>query len=93
MTPSDRSSLVPLPSRAALDAHFLEARCKLLDLAAILDRIGRGTGSGESANDPRIARIRQALEVLHDESGGRAERIQQIFSLDYDPNWERPKPR
>ena len=85
--------MTPLPSRTALDAYFLEARSKLLDLAAILDRIGRGAGSGELANDPRLARIRQALEVLHDESGDRAERIQQIFSLDYDPNWERPKPR
>jgi len=33
------------------------------------------------------------LEELRDESGGRAERIQKIFSLDYDPSWERPKPR
>jgi hypothetical protein len=46
-----------------------------------------------SADDPRIERIRKALEVLHDQSGGRAERIQQIFSLDYDPSWEKPKPR
>ena len=83
--------MTPLSSRTALDAYFLEARCKLLDLAAILDRIGRGGGDVEK--DPRLANIRQALEVLHDESGGRAERIQQIFSLEYDPNWERPKPR
>jgi hypothetical protein len=98
MTPSDRSSqnlasLNPLPSRTALDAYFLEARCKLLDLAAILDRIGRGAGSSELEDDPRLARIREALEVLHDESEGRAEHIQQIFSIVYDPNWERPKPR
>ncbi|HTU23309.1 MAG TPA: hypothetical protein VMG10_35065 [Gemmataceae bacterium] len=98
MTANDRSrpdnaSLVPLPSRTALDAYFLEARCKLLDLAAILDRIGRGADSSELENEPRLARVRQALEVLHDESGGRAERIQQIFSLDYDPSWERPQPR
>jgi hypothetical protein len=89
----DTASVVPLPSRAALDAYFLEARCKLLDLAAILDRIGRGAGSAELENDPRLGRIRQALEVLHDESDGRAEHIQQIFSLDYDPSWERPQPR
>jgi hypothetical protein len=82
-----------LTSRTALDAYFLEARSKLLDLAAILDRIGRGSGGGELENDPRLARIRQALEVLHDESGDRAELIQRVFSLDYDPNWERPKPR
>ena len=79
----------PLPAAKVLDAHFLEARSKLLDLAALLDRINRGGG----LEDPRLARIRQALEVLHDESGGRAERIQQIFSLDYDPAWERPQPR
>lgn len=84
--------MTPLSSRTALDAYFLEARCKLLDLAAILDRIGRG-GSGDVENDPRLANIRQALEVLRDESGGRAERIQQIFSLNYDANWEPPKPR
>ena len=83
----------PLPAPKALDAFFLEARAKLLDLAAILDRIGRGTGSGGVEADPRLARIRQALEVLHDQSGGRAERIQQIFSREYEPSWERPKPR
>ncbi len=85
--------MTPLSSHTALDSYFLEARCKLLDLAAILDRIGRGAGNSDLENDPRLARIHQALEVLHDQSGGRAERIQQIFSLDYDPNWERPKPR
>jgi hypothetical protein len=87
------SPAVPLPAVATLDAYFLEARCKLLDVAAILDRIGRGLGAAEIAGDPRLQRIRQALEVLHDPSGGRAERIQQIFSLDYDPTWQRPQPR
>ena len=87
------AAVSPVPARAALDAWFLEARSKLLDLAAILDRIGRGAGRGGGADDPRLARIRQALEVLHDQSGGRAERIQQIFSLEYDPTWERPQPR
>jgi hypothetical protein len=81
-----------LPAARALDAFFLEARCKILDLAAILDRVGRGAGRGAVDEDPRLARIRQALEVLHDQSGGRAERIQRIFSLDYDPTWERPQP-
>jgi hypothetical protein len=82
-----------LPATKALDAYFLEARAKLLDLAAALDRIGRGAGAAGVADDPRLAKIRQALEVLGDESGGRAERVQKIFSLDYDPAWERPQPR
>jgi hypothetical protein len=87
------AAVSPVPARAALDAWFLEARSKLLDLAATLDRIGRGAGAGEVEADPRLTKVRQALEVLHDQSGGRAERIQQIFSLEYDPTWERPQPR
>lgn len=83
-----------LPAQKALDNYFLEARCKLLDVAAILDRINRGHESGEVlAGDPRVEKIRKALDVLLDLSGGRAERIQQIFSLEYDPAWEKPKPR
>lgn len=84
----------PLPADKALEQYFFEARSKLLDIAAMLDRINRGQESGEVlAGDPRIEKIRKALEVLHDQNGGRAERIQQIFSLDYDVNWEKPKPR
>ncbi|HKI37485.1 MAG TPA: hypothetical protein VKA46_36860 [Gemmataceae bacterium] len=83
----------PLAANKALDSYFLDARARLLDLAAVLDRISRGTGAAGVADDPRLAKIRQALEVLGDESGGRAERIQKIFSLDYDAAWERPQPR
>jgi hypothetical protein len=85
--------MTPLASPKALNDFFLEARCRLLDLAAILDRIGRGAGSGAVEDDPRLDKIRKALDVLHDQSGGRAERIQQIFSLEYDAEWEKPKPR
>jgi hypothetical protein len=83
----------PLPAAEALDRYFLEARSKLLDLAASLDRIGRGQAAGAVAADARLQKIRQALEILRDESGGRAERIQQIFSLAYEPSWEKPRPR
>jgi hypothetical protein len=83
----------PLPAAKALDTYFLEARAKLLELAATLDRIGRGAGAADTQADPRLHKIRQALEVLHDPSGGRAERIQQIFSREYDPGWQRPQPR
>ena len=85
--------VTPLPATQALDRYFLEARSKLLDLAAILDRIDRGDNVSAVAEDPRLERVRQALEVLHDETESRAERVQQIFSLDYDPAWERPQPR
>jgi hypothetical protein len=85
--------MTPLTASKALDSYFLEARCKILEVAAILDRIGRGRDVSITDNDPRVSRIRESLEVLADHSGGRAERVQKIFSLDYDENWERPKPR
>lgn len=84
--------MTPLPADKALDAYFLEARCRLLDLAAILDRIDRG-GTAAVAADPRMAKLRQGIESLLGTDSGRAEQVQQIFSLDYDPNWKRPEPR
>ena len=54
----------PLPAPRALDQYFLEARSKLLDLAAILDRIGRGENADTATTDARVARIDKALEVL-----------------------------
>ena len=83
----------PLPAARALDQYFFEARSRLLDLAAFLDRIGRGEDAGTVAADPRSARINRALEVLRSDASNKAELIQQIFSLEYDANWKRPAPR
>jgi hypothetical protein len=85
--------MTPIAAPQVLESSFLDARSKLLDVAAILDRIGRGREAAAVFADPRMGKIRQALEVLLDQSGGRAERIQQIFSLDYDPQWKIPQPR
>jgi hypothetical protein len=86
-------TLTPLPAGRALETYFLEARSKLLDLAAMLDRIDRGGEAGEARADPRIARIRQALAILGEGGPDRAARVQEIFSLPYDPNWTLPTPR
>ena len=83
--------MTPLPSARALDVFFLDARSRLLDLAATLDRLDRGDGS--SAADSRLEKVRQALLTLLENGPGRAERVQRIFSLDYDPDWPRPQPR
>ena len=85
--------MTPLPAGKALDAFFLEARSKILDLAAILDRIERGKDQAGIANDPRLRRIAQAVELLRSAGIDRAERAQQVFSLDYDPEWKKPTPR
>ena len=87
------TAMTPLPASKALDVYFLEARCKLLDIAAILDRISRGAGAETVESDPRMQRIRRAIQTLLEQPSGRAEVIQTLFSLEYDPNWERPQPR
>ncbi len=83
----------PLPAIRALDQFYLDARSRLLDLAATLDRIDRGSAEDDTANDPRLARIRGALEVLLSAEPAKAEQIQKLFSLDYDPAWVKPQPR
>ncbi len=74
----------PLPAREALDRHFLEMRAKLLEVAACLDRIDRGGGAKE---DPRLAQLGQAISLLQAPNDGRAEKMQLLFSLPYDPAW------
>jgi hypothetical protein len=70
-----------------LNRDFLEARCKILEIAAILDRIDRAPSKHHDQPDPRMSQLRQALEALCVPDPGRAETIQLIFSLEYDPKW------
>lgn len=83
-------TLSPQAAATVLDGYFLEARSKLLDLAAILDRIDRGGGM---PNDPRLKRIHEAIGLLGERGADRAEKVQTVFSLAYDPSWKRPTPR
>lgn len=82
----------PLTASAALDAYFLDARAKLLDLAATLDRVGRGAGADALGGDPRLERVRRGLAVLQGPGPDRAAAVQEVFSLSYDPTWARPTP-
>lgn len=83
----------PLPAPRALDQFFHEGRSKLLDLAAIFDRIGRGSDTSAATTDPRHEKLRKALEVLASDAPNKAELVQQLFSLAYDPAWKVPSPR
>jgi hypothetical protein len=59
-------------------------RCRLLDLAAALDRIERADDTPD--DDPRRAQIHQGLEILAGDEPHRAEQIQLLFSLPYESN-------
>ena len=68
-------------AQQTLDQYFLEMRWRCLSLAADLDRVERGTGgSGVLQNDPRLKKLRQAIGVLLEGKGNRAEQVQNIFS-------------
>ena len=54
-----------------LDLYFMEARSKLIDLAAFLDRIDRGTGE----SDFRLAAFGEALKCLDGSEPDRAKRV------------------
>jgi hypothetical protein len=54
-----------------LDLYFVEARSRLIDLAAFLDRLERAEGEG----DFRLAALTQALAQLNRPGANRAERV------------------
>jgi hypothetical protein len=76
-----------LSAPEVLNREFLEIRCKILDLAAALDRLERADGSVEE--DPRMARLREALTAVLEQASDRAEQVQMIFSREYDDEWQK----
>ncbi len=70
-----------------LDREFLDIRCRVIDIAAAMDRIDRAEGRVEAHADPRMVRLKNAIALLVGESPSRAERVQLMFSDEYDPNW------
>ena len=54
-----------------LDSYFLQARSRLIDLAAFLDRVGRADGQA----DFRLDALNRVLEELAAGGEGRAERV------------------
>jgi hypothetical protein len=54
-----------------LDLYFMEARAKLIDIAAFLDRVDRAQGDA----DFRLTAFIQALEQLRGTGGNRAEQV------------------
>ena len=87
---------IPLEAPEVFEQEFLHLRAKILQVAAILDRLDRAEGSVQE--DSRIPNIRRALKVLtsgdssdSDDGAGsdpdRAEQIQLIFSRTFDHEW------
>ena len=76
-----------LSAKEVLDREFLEIRCRVLDIAAALDRVQRGEAPEEVRSDPRMAELHEALDVVRDGKLDRATRVQMVFSDAYDESW------
>lgn len=70
-------------AQEVLDRDYFEVRSRILDIAASLDRLDRAAGTP----DDRKEELRRGIEALLTTEPGRAEAVQQIFSLEYDPQW------
>ncbi len=69
------------------DREFLEARRRIIEIAAAFDRIGRAEGTDSISSDPRMAKMSEAIGMLTDGKPDRARRVQMIFSDAYDSDW------
>jgi hypothetical protein len=76
----------PMTAAEVLDREFLAARSRLIDVAAALDRIARSEGTTD--DDPRPRQLRRAAEILADTKADKAERLQLLFSLPYQEDWQ-----
>ena len=74
---------------AVLNESFLEVRAKLLEVAATLDRIDLAVASGDPLSDAmqsRRSQLNQAIEILNQDDVGRPEKLQKLFSREYQPD-------
>ena len=74
-----------LTPRQVIDAYYLEVRCKLLEIVAIMDRYDRACQREPAAapeDDARLKKCRQSLSILNQPQAeaNRAEQIALVFS-------------
>ena len=74
-----------LTAVAVLDREFLEVRCRLIDIAAALDRMDRALDRDAIRDDPRLVQLAGAVGILMDDKPDRAQRVQLAFSDSYAP--------
>ena len=65
-----------LSKKELLDLQFIDARARLIDLAAFLDRVERHAGEP----DIRMKYFKEALSILQQDQGNRAKAVLDKFS-------------
>jgi hypothetical protein len=77
---SEEGNLAMLAADQVLDQYFLESRCQLVEIAAMLDRYDRAGGE----DDDRLTLLYKALDLLADRTAG-DNRAEQMLNLFTDP--------
>ncbi|MEC8556209.1 MAG: hypothetical protein VXZ82_14465 [Planctomycetota bacterium] len=76
---------MPRTAREVLDQEFLQIRAKILEIGAFYDRLGEAEASNISQEHLEL--LNRGCEILNDDQGDKAARIQLLFSRDYDADW------
>lgn len=71
-----KTNTSPMTRQQVLDRYFMDARCKLIDIAAFLDRVERSAGK----DDFRLKAFKEALGELSGRKRNKAERVLLTFS-------------
>ncbi|MEM1069271.1 MAG: hypothetical protein AAGG48_28210 [Planctomycetota bacterium] len=77
-------------AKEILEAKFLDVRAKLLEVAATLDRIDRSADEDaplDASVQPTRDRLDDGIRILLSEGPDRAERMQRLFSREYEDDW------
>ncbi|MBN2578091.1 MAG: hypothetical protein JXB10_03790 [Pirellulales bacterium] len=69
----------PLNAEKILDDEYLAVRSRLLDIAAVLDRLERAPRS--VSGDARLEKFRQAFQILAGGAPNKTEQVQLLFSI------------
>ena len=74
-----------LTAGEVLGTYFLDTRCQLLEIGAMLDRLDRAASAGSSGDplaDQRLVKIYESLTLLAERktTPDRAERLLNLFS-------------
>ena len=78
------------PANIVLEESFLDVRAKVLEIAAVLDRVDRALQEDTVLDEDisvRRDKIHDAIRLLLSEEPDRAERVQLLFSRKYSPAW------
>jgi hypothetical protein len=82
---SAQPTLVERTAQQILADEFMIARARILELAAVLDRVERATGDVNDQKQMQL--LLHGLQILCDDEVEKAKRVQLLMSRHYDPQW------